>query len=137
MVNSGLAVAISRLILTRNGSRHKTDFESWELGTNQTPWWTVGGKITSQPMPSSRQFWCQVNRRVRSGVYLQHSDSDSINTIRPPPTTRQRHLHRDAAGLWRDRIDHSLRIGRALAVAVSLLGASSSLLCLLCLFSLE
>lgn len=32
VVNAGLAVAISHLILTRNGSRHKTDFESWELG---------------------------------------------------------------------------------------------------------
>lgn len=85
MVNAGLAATISRLILTRNGPRNKTDFEIWELGTNQTPCRTVGGKITSQPRPRSRQFWCQVNRRrrVHSGVYLQHSDSDSINTIHP------------------------------------------------------
>lgn len=132
MVNAGLAVVISHLILTRNGSRHKAGFGSWELGTNQTPWWTVGGKTTSQPMPRSRQFWCRVNRQVRSSVYLQHSDSDLINIIRDPPTTRQRHLCED--GLWRDPIDHGLRIGRALAVAASLLGASSSVLCLLCLF---
>lgn len=76
VVNTGLAVAISHLILTRNGLRHKTGFESGELGTKRTPWWTVGRKIAGQPMPRSRHFWCQVNRRVRSGVSLQHSDLD-------------------------------------------------------------
>lgn len=77
MVNAGLAGAIRRL-------RTQNRLGSWELGTNQTPRWTVDDKITSQPMPSSRQFWCQVNRQVRSGFYFQRSDSDSTNTICPP-----------------------------------------------------
>lgn len=139
MLNAGLAGAITRLILTRNHSGHKTD---WEVG-NWEKTRHPGGGSTAKSQVSRYQVRDSsgVNSTVQSThTFIANAVTQTRHTPPPPPPAGP-----PTSGILTGM---PTACGETVLTTVCLSGtrwqlqfplpsASSSLLCLLCLFSLD